>query len=297
MLDIIISTDILAATLRIGTPLMLVALGAAVSLKAGIFNIAIEGLMLIGAFLAVILSTYFESLLLGILTTVIATTIVALFYGVVIITLKADQIIAGLGLNMLSLGLTSWLLQSVLLSPGGFSDPKTPKLPVVGAEIVGKIPVLGEIIGGQHILTYASWLIAILVYLFVHQSKFGLRLRATGEHPVAATTVGVNTVFWQYLALGVCGALCGLAGTALALANLSLFTKGMTAGRGFIAFAAASFAGGNIPGTVAISFLFAYFSSLAIRIQGLGIPTRFVQILPYLVTLIALIFARRKIRD
>ena len=296
MLSSILNADLLAAMLRVATPLLFVALGAAITLKAGIFNIAIEGLMLIAAFLAVVLSTYFHSLLIGMLLTILVTVIVALIYGFVIIKLKADHIIAGLGINLFAAGITSWLLQSVLDSPGGFSSPTTPEVPVVTLPIFSNIPFISSILQGQNIITYSSWIIAVVVFLFVHRSKYGLRLRATGEHPVAATTVGISPVRWQYISLILCGVLCALGGIALSMGSIHLFTKGMTAGRGFISFAAASFAVGNIPATVVITYLFALFSSLSIRLGGFEIPTRFIQMIPYLVTLAALVISRRRIR-
>jgi len=283
MLSSILNADLLAAMLRVATPLLFVALGAAITLKAGIFNIAIEGLMLIAAFLAVVLSTYFHSLLIGMLLTILITVIVALIY-------------AGLGINLFAAGITSWLLQSVLDSPGGFSSPTTPEVPVVTLPIFSNIPFISSILQGQNIITYSSWIIAVVVFLFVHRSKYGLRLRATGEHPVAATTVGISPVRWQYISLILCGVLCALGGIALSMGSIHLFTKGMTAGRGFISFAAASFAVGNIPATVVITYLFALFSSLSIRLGGFEIPTRFIQMIPYLVTLAALVISRRRIR-
>ena len=294
MLDALLTPEFLAATLRIGTPLVLVAIGAAISLKAGIFNIAVEGLMLVAAFLAVILSTRFDSLGWGIAATVLLTVGLSLVYGIVTITLKADAIIAGLGVNMLALGLTSWLLQTVLDSPGGFSAPESLRLPVLALDFLEPVPVLGIAFAHQNILTAATWALIVLAWLFVHRSKFGLRLRAIGEHPLAAATAGLRVVAWQFGALALTGVMCALAGIALSMGSLGLFTKGMTAGRGFIGFAAASFALGNIPGTVAISYLFALFSSLAIRAEGFGIPTRFLQMIPYLMTVVALLFARRR---
>lgn len=296
MISSILNADLLAAMLRVATPLLLVALGAAITLKAGIFNVAIEGMMLIAAFLAVVLSTYFQSLFIGLLLTIFLTVGVALLYGFVIISLKADHIISGLGINLFAAGITAWLLQSVLNTPGGFSSPDTPFVPIVSLPLVNSIPIIGTMLQGQNVITYGSWILAAVVYLFVHRSKFGLRLRATGEHPIAAITVGISPVRWQYISLVLCGILCALGGAALSMGNIHLFTKGMTAGRGFISFAAASFAVGNIPGTVFISYLFALFSSLSIRLGGLGIPTRFIQMIPYLVTLMALIFAKRRIR-
>lgn len=296
MVSSILNADLLAAMLRVATPLLFVALGVAVTLKAGIFNIAIEGMMLIASFLAVVLSTYFDSLLIGILFTVLITVVVSLIYGFVIIHLKADHIIAGLGINLFAAGITSWILQSVMNSPGGYSSPTTPFIPTLNLALLERVPFLSTILQSQNVVTFSSWIIAVLIYLFMHRSKFGLRLRATGEHPVAATTVGISPIRWQYISLIICGVLVALGGTALSMGNIHLFTKGMTAGRGFISFAAASFAGGNIPGTVIVTFLFALFSSLSIRLGGFEIPTRFIQMIPYLVTLVALVLSRRRIR-
>jgi simple sugar transport system permease protein len=296
MASSILNADLLAAMLRVATPLLFVALGVAVTLKAGIFNIAIEGMMLIAAFLAVVLSTYFKSLLIGMFFTILITVTISLIYGLVIIHLKADHIIAGLGINLFAAGITSWILQSVMNSPGGYSSPLTPVIPTVTLPLIDSIPFVSTILQGQNIVTYSSWIVALIVYLFLHHSKYGLRLRATGEHPVAATTAGISPVKWQYISLIICGVLVALGGTALSMGNIHLFTKGMTAGRGFISFAAAAFAGGSIPGTVIVTFLFALFSSLSIRLGGLEIPTRFIQMIPYFVTLTALVVSRRRIR-
>jgi len=294
MIGEIFTAGMLAATLRIATPLLLAALGAAFCLKANVFNIALEGFMLLGAFLAVVLAAYLGNPWLGLLGAVLLTSLAAWLFGVVTVTLKADQVIAGLGFNTLMLGLTSWLLQSVLYSPGGFSDPRVTALPDIELTGLAGVPVLATIFGSQDILVYAGWALAGLAYFFVHQSAWGLRLRATGEHPMAAKTVGIRTERWQYLAIILSGALAALAGASISLSNLRLFSQGMTAGRGFIAFTAATFAGGNIPGTVLITLVFAFFGSLAIRLEGFGLPTHFVQMIPYLVTVGALIVVRRK---
>jgi general nucleoside transport system permease protein len=294
MLDAILTTGILAATLRIATPLLLASLGGAVCLEAGVFNIALEGLMLSGAFLAVVLSGGSLSAGTVIALTVLLTMVVASVFGFVTVTLRADPIIAGLGLNVVVLGLTSWMLRSVFGAPGGSLERRLQGLPSFEIGALRDVPVLSGIFTGHDILTYGAWVLAAGVYLFVHRSRFGLRLRATGEHPEAATTAGIRTVVWQYVAVLSSGGLCGLAGVALSLSHLGIFSEGMTAGRGFIAFAAAAFAGGNIPGTVGATLLFAFFGSLAIRFEGLGLPSHLVQMIPYLVTLGALIGASRR---
>ncbi len=294
MIGEIFTAGMLAATLRIATPLLLAALGAAFCLKANVFNIALEGFMLLGAFLAVVLAAYLGSPWLGLLLAMLSTSLAAWLFGLLTVRLGADQIIVGLGFNTLMLGLTSWLLQSVLNSPGGFVDSRVRALPDVELGFLNGVPALTTVFGSQDILVYAAWALAGLAYVFVHQTAYGLRLRATGEHPLTAKTVGIRIERWQLLAIILSGALAGLAGAAISLSNLRLFSQGMTAGRGFIAFTAATFAGGNIPGTVGITLVFAFFGSLAIRLEGFGLPTHFVQMIPYLVTVGALIVARRR---
>ena len=294
MLAELLTPGTIAATIRIATPLLFAAIGAAISLKANIFNIAIEGFMLIAAFLAVVLSAFTGNAYLALALTVLVTVTASLLYGFVTISLKSDHIIAGLGFNLLATGLTTWMLQSVLNSPGGFMDPRVVRLPEIDVSWLNGLPFLEKCLSGQDVLTCGSWLLILVAYLFVHQSGYGLRLRATGEHPVAATTVGIRTTLWQYLAVALTGALCGLAGASISMSHLGMFSQGMTAGRGFIAFAAATFAVGNIPGTALVTLLFAFFGSIAVRLEGYGLPTQFVQMIPYLVTLVALVLARRK---
>lgn len=294
MIDELISSGMVAATIRIATPLLLAAIGTALSLKVNLFNIAIEGFMLVGAFLAVLLAAYLESPYMALLITVIVTGMMGLLYSFVTISLGSDHIIAGLGFNLFAVGITTWILQSVLKSPGGFMDPSVKGLPVFGLDFLQNVPLLNVMFSNQDIITYGSWIICIAAYLFVHQSSYGLRLRATGEHEIAATTMGIRTVFWKYFASMLTGVLSGLAGASISLSHLQMFSQGMTAGRGFIAFAAATFANGNIIGTTVMAVLFGFFGSMAIRLEGYGLPTQFVQMIPYLVTLIALILARRK---
>ncbi|MBN1267792.1 MAG: ABC transporter permease [Anaerolineales bacterium] len=297
MITNIFTAGTLAATIRIATPLLFAAIGAALSLKVNLFNIAIEGFMLIAAFLAVFLSSRLGDPYLALAITLLITTATGLLYGFVTISLGSDHIIAGLGFNLLATGLTTWVLQSILHSPGGFMDPSVEGLPIFRLSFLPPDSFLGEVLAGHDILTYSAWILAVLAYLFVHQSGAGLRLRATGEHPLAATTAGIRTVLWQYLAAGLTGTFCGLAGASISLSHLQMFSQGMTAGRGFIAFAAATFAAGNIPGTALMAVLFAFFGSVAIRLEGFGLPTQFVQMIPYLVTLMALFFARRRNRQ
>lgn len=290
MIETLFSAESFAAALRMTTPLLLVALGVAISLKAGIFNIAVEGNMLLAAFTGVIFTSLFDNWIIGVSLTIIISILLSLLYGFITIQMQADQIIAGLGVNILVSGLTAWILDAILFSPGGYTRPGLPR--VLGFEDFGiweTFPILGRVLSTQNVISLIALILAVIAYLFVHRSKYGLRLRSIGEYPLAAKSLGINPIVWKYIALAISGFLCGLAGYALSMASLRMFTKGMTAGRGFIAFAAASFAQGNIPGTIIMSFCFALFSSVGIRMEGLGIPSRYLQTIPYIITIAALI--------
>lgn len=289
---------LVAAAIRMATPLILVALAAAISLKAGIFNIAVEGVMLWAAFVAVVVATASGSVLLAVLASCVACVLLSIGQGYVMIRLGADQIIAGLGINLLAAGVTAWMLGTVLDSPSGYGSSVTPTLPILSMNWLKSLPVVGTILDGHHVLTWATLGIIVATYYLVHRSAPGLRLRATGEAPEAARNSGIDPDRQQYVALALTGVLCGLAGATLSIGNLGLFTKGMTAGRGFIGFAAASFALGNIRGTAFMALLFALGTSVAIRAEGFGIPSRLVQTFPYVATVIALtVSAIRKRRS
>lgn len=284
----VFSAELVAAALRIGTPLVLVALAAAVSIKAGIFNIAVEGVMLWSAFVAVVIATMTGSILAAILASIATSALLSLGQGYVMIRLGADQIIAGLGINLFAAGVTAWALGTILGSPGGYGNPATPTLPILLTGWGQSVPGVGTIIGGHHALTWFTPVVVIVLYYLMHRSVFGLRMRATGEAPDAVRTRGIDPDRQQYHALVLTGVLCGLAGVALSIGHLGLFTKGMTAGRGFIGFSAALFAFGNIRGTAFVAVLFAFATGVAIRAEGAGIPSRLVQTLPYIATVAAL---------
>jgi simple sugar transport system permease protein len=290
MLDLVFSVESFIAALNLATPILLASLGAAICLKAGIFNISLEGCILIGAFSAVIASHYSSNPYVGFLMALVSGIVFSLILGVLHINLKADPIIAGLALNLLAEALTAWLLISVLNSPGSFYQIELKGLPNVELPVINQIPFLGTILSGRTMLTYLAWVLTLVIYLFMKRSVLSLRIRAVGEHADAARTAGINVKAIKFLALILCGALCGIAGADLSLTNLRMFTQGMSAGRGFIAFTAAAFTAGSILPTAFISILFSIFLSLAIRLEGFGLPTHFLQMIPYVMTIIMLVF-------
>ncbi len=291
MLRLVFSVETLIAALHIATPLILAALGGSICLKSGVFNIALEGFLLIGSFTGVVVAYYSNNVTLGVLAAILMGMVFALIFGFFTLTLKANVIIAGLGLNMFALGLTTWLLVAVWNSPGAFIQPSTPVLPQINVPLVGSIPFLGKLLSKHNIIDIGAWVLAGVTYVFMHRSVVGLRLRAVGEHPEASTTAGISVIGHRYLAIALSGMLCGMGGAHMSLAALRMFSENMSAGRGFIAFTAVIFSNGNILSATLVSFLFGFFGSIAIRLEGFGVPTHFIQMIPYLMTIIILLLS------
>ncbi len=299
MLEFFLKVTTYRAALRIMTPILLAALGGAFSHYAGILNIALEGQMLMSAFISVAASYYFGSALWGVVAGMACGIVVGLLFGLFVITFKADEFIVGTAINILAVGGTTFLMRAWFNVKASFADPGIVPLPEINIPFLSNSSVLGELINGQSSLVYLSWILVIVLYVLFYHTPFGFHLRATGEHPEAFAAAGGNVAAIRYIASISCGAMCGLAGTHLALGYLTQFVLNMTAGRGFIALSATIFGNGN-PLIVALaSFLFALAESFSIRFQSLGIPPYFVLMIPYVFTIIALVFisARRKTNE
>ncbi|SRR5579884_156649 len=279
--------ELIAATIRTTAPILLAALGGLLCARAGVFNIALEGLMLMGAF-AVIAGAYFSgSVWLGLLGAMAVGVATALVFAFFIQRLRADVIIAGLAINILALGLTTFLLKVWFGVDGSFTSDQISGLPTV------YLPLLPDtfFLNNLSILIYVSWVLVAAIAWFLYRTPWGLTLRAVGEFPAAATTAGINVRTVRYLAVAASGALCGLAGAQLANGYLTgTFTENMTAGRGYLAFTAVIF-GAAQPGLVfAASLLLGMADALGVRLQLLQvpIPAEFVLMFPYVLTLVAL---------
>ncbi len=292
----IFSVALFAATLRAATPLILAALGGIFSERAGIVNIALEGIMLVGAFFAMVVSFYTAkagmppalSAWLGVLAAIIAGFLISMIHAVVSIRYRADQIVSGVAINILALGLTGFLLQLIFNTSG--NSPSVPNLGSANIPILSSIPILGDIFFNQPPFVWIA-LIAVPVSAFVlFRTPLGLRLRSVGEHPHAADTVGIDVFKLRYLGVALSGVLAGVAGAYLSIGQLNIFTENMTAGRGFIALAAVIFGKWNPWGAFGACLLFGFADAIQISLQnaGVNIPSEFLLMLPYLLTLIAL---------
>jgi simple sugar transport system permease protein len=282
------------AILRVMTPLLFPALGVAISNLSGATNIALEGIMLLSAFFGVIVSAFTGSLLLALLAGVATGVLLGLFLGYFHLKLKADLILAAIALNMLASGMSIFLLFIFTGDKGSTSSLRSLVFPEIHIPLLKSIPVIGEILSGHNILTYCAGLAVILYYIIIFRTPLGLRIRAVGQNPHAAESVGINVNRIKLWALALSGFFGALGGLYLSMGYVSWFSRDMTAGRGFIAIAAATL-GGNMPlGTFLSSLLFGLVNAFAIYIASLNVPSELIQMIPYVVTVIALmIFSLR----
>jgi general nucleoside transport system permease protein len=270
---------LLASAIRLVAPILLAALGGLLTERAGIFNVALEGLMLVGAFFAVAGTYWTGNAFVGLGLAVLAATIVAIVFAVVVVDLGGDAIVAGLAVNILALGLTTYLVKPVFGVQGSYYDPTLRGLP----------DLVLPLVGGYSPLVYLAFLLAVAAQVLLFRHPWGIRLRAVGEHPTAAASVGVPVRRVRYLAVLASGVLCGLAGAQLSISLVTQFVQGMTAGRGFIALVAVMFGRANPLGVLAASLLFGFTYALTLRLQGVGIPPQFVAMLPYVATILVLV--------
>lgn len=289
ILGIVFSTTFGYAVLRITTPILFAALAALISDRAGVINISLEGTMLTSALTGVIVSAFTQSAFLGLLGAVIAGILVSLILAYFSLDLKTDIILTGIALNLLASGGTVFLLFLVAHDKGISVSLKSKVIPQIVLPLIEKIPVLGPIVSGHNILTYAALLFVLVVYIFLYKTPLGLKIRAVGENPNAADSVGISVKKTQYTALIISGLLAGLAGAYMSMGYVSWFSRDMTAGRGFIALAAEAMGRGTPLGTLLASLLFGLADALSNSLQALRVPAEFVQMIPYAATIIGLV--------
>ncbi|HEV7888983.1 MAG TPA: ABC transporter permease [Pyrinomonadaceae bacterium] len=270
----IFNLGLLFSAIRLATPLLLAALGGMFSERSGVINIALEGLLLAGAFTAASVTWYAKSPWVGLLSAIIAGAAIALIHAVACIRYRADQVVSGTAINILLTGVPALLSGAFFLSSG--STPQVPK-----EHLIPLTPVV------------IAFALVPLSYYVLYYTPFGLRLRAVGENPEAADAAGVSVTRMRYTAVLLSGALAGIGGAYLSIGQSSLFTRNMSAGRGFIALAALIFGKWRPVQTMLACLLFGFTEAVAIQLQGVRfggeeIPTQFVQIIPYVLTIVVL---------
>ena len=297
----LIIIQVLDSTIRLATPLLLACLAGLYSERAGVFDIGLEGKMLMAAFFSAAVAAVTGSVWLGLLAGVAASLVLSALHGVASITFRGNQLISGVAINFLAAGMTvlvaqSWFQQGgrtpSLIGGGRFGPIEFPFAEALsGVPFIG--PIYSELLSGHSILVYVAFLMVPATWWILFRTRFGLRLRAVGENPAAVDTAGVSVVGLRYAAVAICGLLCGIAGAYLATALQAGFVKDMTAGRGFVALAALIFAKWRPWHAMGACLLFGLLQAIALRFQnidlgGVVIPVQVMDALPYILTVVIL---------
>jgi simple sugar transport system permease protein len=278
-------SGLLAATLRFATPLLFGALGGIMSERSGVINVGLEGMMLMGAFFGIFGADVFGSWFLGVLAGIAAGGVLAFVHAVFSIALRADQVVSGVAVNLLALGLTGYIFIAHYGDQG--TPGEIPSVPEVTLPLVKDIPFVGDAIGKMSLLTWLALLLVPLMALYLYRTPAGLRLRSVGEKPRAADSVGIAVLRTRYLAVVASGCLAGLGGVYLSIALVHSFNQGMTAGRGFIALAVVIFGAWRPYGALAGACLFGFSSAVAQRLPAFSESLAVLfQALPYVLVLV-----------
>lgn len=271
----------LASAIELGTPLVLAAMGGLVNLRGGIVNIGLEGKMLTGAFVGVLVSWKVGDPWLATLCAGLAGALVAIPFTLVITRLRANEIIVGLGFNVLVAGLIGYLLPVAFGIYGSLNPEGLRGLPDLTIPLLDRVPIL-EALSGQTVLTYLALASIPATAWFLRRTTAGIRLRAAGEDADAARSAGIDPLAWRDLSTLIAGFFAGLAGAQLSIGIVNLFTVGMTAGRGYIALAAFYFGAARAWPTATAAFLFALVDAIQVRLPGNDLPSQVGDMLPYI---------------
>ncbi|MDQ2744855.1 MAG: ABC transporter permease, partial [Chloroflexota bacterium] len=263
--------------------------------RAGVFNITVEGLLLFSAFFAAVGSGTFHSSVAGVVAGITASLIVSIIFFAVSIGLRADIIIVGIAINLLASGTTVFLLSHIYGNEGFYQPLGLPTVPAFSIPLLSSLPLLGPTFSNGNLLTYIAWAMVPLSQVLLYRTPLGLRIRAVGESPEAAATVGINVRRTQFIAIMLCGVLCGLGGCYLSIGPLGGFNRDMSAGQGWIALAAETLGNGTPLGTFVSCVFFGAAQGVSSNMQAAGIgASQFAHSIPYVVTIIGLALAARR---
>jgi len=299
--------NLINSAVRLATPVILAALGAALCNKAGVLNLAIDGKITVGAFVAIVTTYYIRnysafgaahpaaSTFFGVLSAMLVGALLGLFFAWFHVSFRVNLVILAIAINILSLEVTVYLMRVLFKQSGTWSHPSIVQLPPISLGPLAAVPVLGRLVSGYNGIVYVSWICVVIFSILVYRTRFGRHLLAVGENKEAAVSVGISAKRVQYTALIISGILSGMAGAFLSVGHLTLFTRDMSSGRGWIGNAAALF-GFNTPGGSFLAGLFFGFAdAVALRLQNITkIPPYIVQILPYVMTLTILAVVSRQ---
>lgn len=280
--------------IRLATPYLYAAIGETFAQRSGIFNLGVDGIMLMGAYTAFFVAMQTGNLWLGVLAAAIVGLLMGLLMAFISVTLQAEQGISGIGLQLFGLGLSSLLFKKTMSSVQSISGFQPIRIP-----ILGDIPLVGEALFNHNILVYGAFLLVPISMWVIDHTTLGLKIRAVGQKPEAADSLGVNVAATRYFTVSLGGAFAGVAGASLSIALINLFQENMTSGMGFIAVALVYFGGWSPLGVMLGSLLFSFVNALQlwIQVKGVNIPSDVAVMMPYILTIVALAFAVKRARN
>ncbi|MFV0350784.1 MAG: ABC transporter permease [Oscillospiraceae bacterium] len=286
---------VINSTIRMMTPVLFAALGSALCSRVRVFNIALEAQMLIAAFTGILVNYYTTNVWISVLAAVVSGMLVAFVVAILQVKLKASDMVVGTSMNLLVGGLTTYLLFITFNTKGSFQDSSMKGLPKIALPIIKDIPFLSTVFSRLTILDYLAIFTAIGMFFFMFRTVSGFRVLAVGVNKQAAISQGMNADRTQIMAVTFSGLLCGLGGVLLSLGQVVLYTENMTSGRGFFAMAAANLGRSHPIGVIISSFFFGFAEALGNSLQGTAIKSQLTMALPYVVTIIALVFSGGKV--
>ncbi len=291
VLDAVMLTSVLAATVRLATPVLLAALGEMLAERGGVYNMGLEGTMLMGAFTAYLVAFNTGSPWVGVLAAAATGGMMSLLFAFVAVTMRVEQIVAGLALNLLGAGLSTYWLRTAF---AGGQAPAIPFLEAVSIPVLDRIPVLGPVLFGQKALSYLALLAVPALWFFLYRTRPGLELRCIGENPAALDTKGLSVAIRQYTAVVFGGLMAGLGGAFLSVGSSARFVPDITNGRGWLAIVVVIAGAWHPAGILLATLLFSFLDALQLQVQGVGsdVPYQLLLAAPYIVAILALMLRR-----
>ena len=284
----IFSVGLFQQMLRSATPVALAGMGGLMTEHAGIMNIGMDGMILMGAFTAVAVSVVTGSAWIGVAAAILVGMLVGLFFALFVVKFKSDEFIIGTALNILADGLTVFLLWALFNVRGTLRTSSG--LPTVDLGIIKEIPFVGQILSGNSLFVYLTWGLVFLMFMLVYRTPYGFWVRAAGEKPGTLSTAGISPDKVKWASSVLCGAFCGLAGAQLALGNVTMFSEGMANSRGYVAFACVIFGGANPVKVYLAALMFGFFDALGYRLQEYNISPDLTAIIPYVITVVMMVY-------
>lgn len=299
IVNLISNPDFWFGVIRSTTPILFAAMAALIARRCGITNMAIEGIMLFGALFAVIGSAYSGNAWVGLLCSILSSVVLSLILAYFKLRMRADEIMVAIALNLLAVGGTIFLLYLFTGSKSTSSSLPSKIFPAISLPLVENVPFLGRVLSGHNILAYLAFASVLVMNYLLFRTPLGLRIRSVGGNEHSAASVGVSVEKTRFIAMSISGVLAGFAGAYMSMGYLTIFTQGMTAGRGYIALAASNVGGAAPVGTMFASILFGFFDQLGNQLQTSSfIPPEFIYMIPYLATIIMYsLFSYRKLTE